>query len=712
MSTALDASDYIYQGCWINWSKGRLLGSTITLTSTNSTLLTNILAVFVTIAGGQFWTILRFALHQLRASQDTDRQSNTFYHKEQVVLRNTTSSLNAAQLLLKLRWESRRNVRSASHNIPLVVIAVLSAAFFFVAAAFSNTLTNAGPQVLSRSPFCGFWNQTYLDIAQDGIDAAMGSVQNMALANEANAKRNQNTELSLQYAQGCYLGQSTESSNCDTFQSSALAVTMTNESSCHFSAEVCRSGVDTVVFDTGLINTHTDLGINAAPSDRLSFRRVTNCTVLDNANLTTGWINQSATLENGQPTWKITYANFGPSLVWQNFLNETYSYTNFAEFYTNFAGDWSMSYQLAYDYACGINSDPLVCSSTFDPIPALATSLSNADLNLLYLGYTGIYIDVVDDPWFSAHQPYHINTTSIPFLQKTYARDKPISTLACTEQHQICSEPTTCTPLLGYSQVLQYVASHISLTPNQNITLSRIAQGLSDASILEIAQTFTSISVPLLASSKTLVSRHTFSLPLPPDQWKAELAYWQAISLAQLQRNIIQYATGQIAAKPEYLLPPATETEKWICGNLMVRSTVYQSFSIFALVVILVIGLGVILLSLWIEDVAAWMGQWVGGSGSKHMGTEVWPDDWKDHDMLGEQAWREKVGRSEGEEKDDVVPRDSSSLRSSDRKTEADGGIQHEGRGQLCSSQRVSAQALSKLECERLRIERACGSWI
>ena len=153
MSTALDASDYIYQGCWINWSKGRLLGSTITLTSTNSTLLTNILAVFVTIAGGQFWMILRFALYQLRASQNTNRQSNTLYHKEQVVLRNTTSSLNAAQLFLKLRWESRRNVRSASHNIPLVVIAVLSAAFFFVAAAFSNTLTNVGPHVLSRSPF-------------------------------------------------------------------------------------------------------------------------------------------------------------------------------------------------------------------------------------------------------------------------------------------------------------------------------------------------------------------------------------------------------------------------------------------------------------------------------------------------------------------------------------------------------------------------------
>jgi hypothetical protein len=108
MAKALDPSDYIYQGCWVNWSKVRVVGSTLTLSSTNSTLLTNVLALFVAMAGGQFWTVVRFSLHQLRASsQVTDRQASIQFNKEQVVLRNTTSAFTTIQLLFTLRWASR-----------------------------------------------------------------------------------------------------------------------------------------------------------------------------------------------------------------------------------------------------------------------------------------------------------------------------------------------------------------------------------------------------------------------------------------------------------------------------------------------------------------------------------------------------------------------------------------------------------------------------
>lgn len=138
--------------------------------------------------------------------------------------------------------------------------------------------------------------------------------------------------------------------------------------------------------------------------------------------------------------------------------------------------------------------------------------------------------------------------------------------------------------------------------------------------------------------------------------------------------------------------------------DLMVRSTVYQSFSVVALVVVLVIGLSVILLSLRVEDVAVWMGQWLGGcscssSRGGDRGHEVRIDEWKDHVMLGEQAWRAKVGvRAEEEEKEDGVSRVSVSLRSSDVKDEATVSTQHGGQGPPCSSQRIPAQA--------------CGSWI
>jgi hypothetical protein len=79
--------------------------------------------------------------------------------------------------------------------------------------------------------------------------------------------------------------------------------------SCPFHPKLCRSS--TVVFDTGLIDSHTDLGINSRVADRIAYRRVTTCTVLNDTSYTTGWISQA----NGSTTqtpWRVAYAYFGP----------------------------------------------------------------------------------------------------------------------------------------------------------------------------------------------------------------------------------------------------------------------------------------------------------------------------------------------------------------------------------------------------------------
>ena len=142
MAKALDPSDYIYEGCWINWTKGNILGSTLTLSPTKSTLLTNILALFVAMAGGQFWTVVRFSLHQIRAcSRISDCRASLSFNKEQVVLRNTKSAITTIQLLLTLRWASRKKTCDRPPNsAPVIALAIFSAAFFLVAGAFSNTL--------------------------------------------------------------------------------------------------------------------------------------------------------------------------------------------------------------------------------------------------------------------------------------------------------------------------------------------------------------------------------------------------------------------------------------------------------------------------------------------------------------------------------------------------------------------------------------------
>ena len=128
MAQALDASAYIFEGVWTDWTKGAVQGLTLTLRPANATLLTNTLAIFVTMAGGQLWTITRFAVHQVRSARAKD---SDYRRKHQVVLRNTTTDLGTAQFMINLAWATRRKgTGSQSFAIGIATLAVLHALLF------------------------------------------------------------------------------------------------------------------------------------------------------------------------------------------------------------------------------------------------------------------------------------------------------------------------------------------------------------------------------------------------------------------------------------------------------------------------------------------------------------------------------------------------------------------------------------------------------
>jgi hypothetical protein len=61
MSSPFNYDAYI--GFWIDWDKGRMLGSTLTLTSRNGALFLAFLVVFVGFVAAQSWKIVRFLAH-------------------------------------------------------------------------------------------------------------------------------------------------------------------------------------------------------------------------------------------------------------------------------------------------------------------------------------------------------------------------------------------------------------------------------------------------------------------------------------------------------------------------------------------------------------------------------------------------------------------------------------------------------------------------
>lgn len=649
MADALDRATKVYVGFWTDWSKGSIWGLTWTLSPLQSTILTNSLALFVSVWGVQLWTIVRYILHQLGASERPEL-STPHLKKQQVILRNAGSDLATAWLMLNLACTSRRSTGTPSRrSYTIGLFAIVYAVLFLGAGIFSNKAikadsTNGGSAVLSRSHQCGVWNQTYYNIANGNYLTE----EELGLFLQFTSKQRDEIQFSLQYAQDCYLSQKlsqpstkNRSATCNTLKSPNLEWE-TREGSCPFDSQLCTD--KTIILDTGDVDTHDDLGINANPSDRLRYRRITKCAVLNGTDYIRGWGGAVVNSSSPKPSQEPAYAYYGPSL-YKN-TEWTYSYSNFASFYDNFTTQVSMPYQLDAERAWAL-ADPQWSLSDFDPIPELKQQ--NSDLTLLFLSFNGMYLSQVDDPWYSAHNEETL-VNRLAFLEKRYTRDTAISTLGCTEQHSFCTSNDTCTGLLGFDQVQNVESFKSALTPHQNATFDRMIRAVAVSTLPHLVEYLSAITQPVLAMNETFSgsSGAVISRPLQDIQWKLELSYWHSIAMAQLQRTVAHWATGQIAPEPQsvqYLLPPSAEQDVWFCQNLIVPSIVYQSFSVMAIILIFISGTLVVIASLCMENLACLIRKCFSKS-------SIW--DWNHDDMLGlEHLMNESLWKPRPPPKDD-----------------------------------------------------------
>ena len=260
---------------------------------------------------------------------------------------------------------------------------------------------------------------------------------------------------------------------------------------------------------------------------------------------------------------------------------------------------------------------------------------SQANLTLLFLSFTGRYVAPIDDPWFSAYQLRVVNSRAA-LARSAYTRDRPISTLGCTEQHQICTNDGICTPLLGFDQVQNFVDSNFNLRPpHQSVTLDRVMRAVADSVLSQIVQGLAVCSMPMLAMNSRATAITTLSLPLPSYHWQLEMGYWHSVAMARLQRKFVQYGTGKFAVQTAYILPPTSDSERWICENIVIRGTVFQSFSVLALALAVVFGSLIVLVSLYIESLGSYVQKQLNkGCAGREIGD--------DHDMSRASALEEE----------------------------------------------------------------------
>ena len=263
---SLPPESHIFTGAWINWSRGLILGSTITLSQRDGTLLTAFLGIFVTVAGAAFWRILSFLIHQYRAKQGV---TDAIHQQQQAILRNSSTPGGAAWQLAQLAWYCRKSAaKSIVRSLPFIILAICNMLLFAVAGVFSAEVTKAaGNETLIHSPNCGYYlppaNQSEMPTSQTIIGP------DFLTAND--------TLAATAYSRDCY-GQEPSGSQC--YQYPKPNIPFTNQTvACPFGDDICRDSGG-FMLDTGLIDSHTTLGINARHSDRVQYRKVTTCAVL------------------------------------------------------------------------------------------------------------------------------------------------------------------------------------------------------------------------------------------------------------------------------------------------------------------------------------------------------------------------------------------------------------------------------------------------
>jgi hypothetical protein len=245
-------------------------------------------------------------------------------------------------------------------------------------------------------------------------------------------------------------------------------------------------------------------------------------------------------------------------------------------------------------------------TDSWTPIPELLAP--DADISVIFLaGNDVVFTAPTDDPWFSAgHSHAPIKLGSALGTLPGYFSDDSARALACAQRYQFCNssmpqdQSASCTPLLGLVSAVDLAQDLFPQGKNRDrfswsaYEIQQLARGLSN--------------VINGLKSGSLLARDSLAFQLqdalPDNQWELELQHWFKFALAELQRTILDQATGPAdTSARQFYAPPTLAGERDVCNNQKIMSDSYTSFNVLGLVLIFSIGGFIILLSIFLPSI-------------------------------------------------------------------------------------------------------------
>ncbi|KAF8855010.1 hypothetical protein BDZ45DRAFT_757737 [Acephala macrosclerotiorum] len=552
----------IYKGGWFNWSHESAFASTLTLSSRSGGFLLSFLSVYVTLASGRFWIIIAFLIHQERAYYPED---DGMHFQHQAILRNTSSPTAAVMKFIKIAWRWRgRSVNPIRRSLPVLAVALFTIGTFRAASILVADVTQfAGNQTLIQSPDCKWWQQNSTDaFSQGGFRQKLGA----------------DAFAAASYSRACYEPGVGASSQCGTYAAKNITWNGMTNASCPFSPELCFDSPDGVFqMDTGPIDSHDILGLNAKKEDRVTYRRITTCAPINATTFLTSTTDSAGNTNLSYSMGNIYYLS-NPDV--------TFSYSNRTL-------DDKIGYQLSIR----------AYSTNEKAIWAPQIRKLNADITIMFLTANSIsYAAPSSDLLFSANQEVDLIQLN---KSKTYYRpDNLVSVLGCTDQHQVCALglPTPglsqCTPL-GNASALNLASK--AFNHHQYSTAALIYRAVWLSSIFYLVDPRGSNA---LRASESVFE--LYSSALPSTQWKLEVSNWFSAALSKTQYALVEMASGP-ANYPDIAYFPPPNITKYLCNAQMVRSGEYMNFSVLGMAITVTLSTFFIVLSFVLDRLIGWI---------------------------------------------------------------------------------------------------------
>ncbi|KAI0448296.1 hypothetical protein F5B21DRAFT_522704 [Xylaria acuta] len=584
MTTASDAStEYpVYVGVWTNWSRGRVLGATLTLTRDDANLLIAFIAFFISFVAARFWKILCFVFHRVYS---TVAPQGAIHYQHQAILRNTSSAEDGLWLLLPLAWANPRSKLPHFRPMSTATVAVLCIVSFIIAGGYSSRVSTAiGDEVIIQTANCGYRSPASFPKRTAAANAYYGD-------RISNAAR---------YAAQCYSnGTSPGMTGCSQLTMSRIVGNTDTQAPCPFNNTICREKSTNLRIDSGLLDSHIHFGVNAPPDQRIAWRNVVHCAPMVTEGYTSLYFNQNPDKSLDGST---LYHYGGYPFAERNdyiFLARSLQ----SQYALMLSNDSVLSYS-NFDLQV---SSVIIANETSSPysfIPIEPIARSDADIFVLFLLGNGVlFLQPSEDQWYRV-APTGIELVEYDADQKEYARLhlplEPASPLGCTAQYQFCNADSgECGPLASQLDAIAGAAPHFDLTyADFNIDNARTEKAARFIHFVksavmpnapDIDEILGHLGPEALLSRSNLVTGWQYNLD--PNQWQKDMSHLWNIMMAGYQSALLDAAYGP--TDPEILVDwvkYAAPSLKKLCNNQKMRSTSYTSFSLLGLVFIFLVG--------------------------------------------------------------------------------------------------------------------------